>query len=90
MSAMVIMPWTARRRRLIPGRLNPAQRAAQLFNFTLVRRFLALRNFDEFQNFIELVNHAFQRFGNFRGVGHRLADRGRFGGTEIGRLAPRL
>jgi hypothetical protein len=65
-------------------RLDAAQRAAQFINFPFVREFLPLGHFDEFEHFIEMVNHLFQTLGDFRRVLHGLTDGRGVGGAKIG------
>jgi hypothetical protein len=60
--------------RLVARRLDSAERTAKFFNLALVGKLLALGDFNQFKNFIELVNHVLERFRNFRGMGHGLAD----------------
>ena len=82
---------TARRlllRLFAARRLDATKRAAKLFKLAFVGKLLALGDLDEFQHFVELVNHLFERFGNLRGMGDGLADGRGFGGTEIGGLRP--
>jgi hypothetical protein len=80
--------FAARRRRLAAGRLDAAERAAEFVKLALVGELLALGDLDEFQHFVELVNHLLERLGNFRGVRDGLADGRGFGGTKIGGLGP--
>jgi hypothetical protein len=68
--------------------LDAAEGAAQFFNLALVGQLLALGDFHQFQNFVQAVNHLFERLRNFRGMRHSLADGGSFGGAKIGGLAP--
>ena len=78
------------RRRLVARRLDAAERSAQLFNLALIGEFLALGDFDEFQNFVELINRVLERLGDFRGVRHGLADGRGFCRAKISGLDPRL
>ena len=78
------------RRRLATRRLDAAEGAAKFLDLALVGEFLALGNFDEFQNFVEMINHLLERLGNLRGVLDSLGDGRGFGGTEISGLDPRL
>ncbi len=71
-------------------RLNAAQSAAQFFHFTFVGNFLAFGNFHQFEDFLDIIHHLLERFGNMRGIFHGLGDGGGFGGTEIGGLHPNL
>ncbi len=80
----------AKWRRFPARRLDATKRAAKFVNLALVGEFLALGDLDEFQHFVELVNHLLERLGDFRGVRDGLTDGGNFGGTKIGRLDPRL
>jgi len=78
-------------RRLVAARwLDAAQSTAQFFEFPLIHYFLAFGDFDEFEHFVELINHVLQRNGDFRGVFHSLRDGRTFGGAKISRLHPRL
>jgi hypothetical protein len=90
--ARFIAAWLRRteRWRFAARRLDAAKCAAQFINFALVGELLPLGNLDEFQNFVELVNHVLERLGDFRGVRDGLADGGSFGGTKISGLDPRL
>ena len=71
-------------------RLNAAQSAAQFFHFTFVGNFLAFGNFHQFEDFLDIIDHLLERFGNMCGIFHGLGDGGGFGGTEIGGLHPDL
>jgi hypothetical protein len=73
---------------LVAERLDAAERAAKFINLALIGELLALRQFDQFKNFVQLVNHIFERFGNFGGVGHRLGDGRGVRRTKIRRAAP--
>jgi hypothetical protein len=75
---------------LAAGRLDAAQRAAQFVNLAFVGQLLTLGDLNEFEHFVELVNHPLERRGDFRGVFNGLADGRGFGGAEIGGLDPRL
>ena len=79
-----------RRRRLMPGRLNAAQRAAEFVHLALIRQLLAFGEFHEFENFIQLIHRVLERFGDLRGVQHGLMDGRNVGRTEISRLDPGL
>ena len=74
--------------RRLPWRLDAAQCPAKFFNLALVGEFLTLSNFDQFKNFIQKVNCVLQRFRNFGGMRHRLADGRGFGRAKISRFAP--
>jgi hypothetical protein len=76
--------------RLKTRRLDAPERAAKLVNLTLVSDFLALGQFDQFEDFIQLVNRVLERLGNFSGVRDGLADGRSFSGMKIGGLDPRL
>ena len=75
---------------LAAGRLDAAQRAAQFINLAFVGQLLAFGNLNEFEHFVELVNHLLERRGDFRGVFNGLTDGRGFGGAEIGGLDPRF
>jgi hypothetical protein len=75
---------------LAAGRLDAAQRAAQFVNLAFVGQLLTFGNLNEFEHFVELVNHLLERRGDFCGVFNGLADGRGFGGAEIGGLDPRL
>jgi len=79
-----------RRGRQLAGLLNAAQSAAQLFHFPFIRKFLTFRNFDEFENFVKLINHLLERLGNARGQFHGVADGGGFSGAKISGFNPRF
>jgi len=81
---------TAGRRQFAARRLNPAERAAQFINLTLVGKLLALGDLDQFQHLVQMVDHALEGLGNLGGVLDRLADGRGFGQAEIGWLDPRL
>jgi len=49
-------------------RLDAAERAAKFLDLALVGELLALGDFDEFQHFVEMINHLLERLGNLRGV----------------------
>jgi hypothetical protein len=70
----VLVARTARRLLLMAWRLDAAERAAKFVNFALIGKFLALGHLDQFQDFVQLVNRVLERFRNFRGVRHSLAD----------------
>ena len=77
-------------RRLVAARwLNAAQSAAQFFQFAFVHHFLAFGDFDEFEHFVELINHVLQRNRNFRCVFHGLCDGRTFSGAKISWFYPR-
>lgn len=80
----------AKRRRLAARRLDAAECAPKFVNLAFVGELLALDDFDEFEHFIELVNHLFERLGNFGGVRDGLTDGGGFSRAEISGLDPRL
>ena len=83
--------WFAARRRQLPAwRLDAAERAAEFVDLALVSDFLALGNLDEFQHFVEHVNHVLQRLGNFGGMRDGLADGRGFCRTKIGGFDPWL
>lgn len=69
-------------RRLALG-LDAAQGAAQLLNLALVGDLLPLSDFDQFQDFVQLIVKFFQSAGNEGGVGHRFMDGAGLGGPEI-------
>jgi hypothetical protein len=73
----------------VAGRLNATERAAELVNLTFVGELLAFGEFDEFQNFVQLIRHLLERLGNLRGEFDGLADGGNVGGAEIGGLGVR-
>jgi hypothetical protein len=75
---------------LATRRLDAAERAAEFFNLALVGELLALGDFDEFEHFVEVVNHLFERLGNFSREFNGLADGGGLGGAKISGLDPRL
>lgn len=92
-AAWLVTTWFAGRQRwllLAARRLDAAQGATQFFNFTLVGEFLALGHFHQFQHFVEMINHLFQRLGNFRGKCDGLTDSGSFCRTKISGLDPRF
>jgi hypothetical protein len=78
------------RRLLAAGRLDATQRAAQFVNLAFVGQLLAFGNLNEFEHFVELVNHPLERRGDFRGVFNGLTNGRGFSGAEIGGLDPRL
>ena len=51
---------------------------------------MAFGDLDEFEHFVELINHLLERLGNFRGVRNGLTDSGSFRRTKISGLDPRL
>jgi hypothetical protein len=75
---------------LAPRRLDAAESAAEFFNLALVGELLALGDFDEFEHFVEVVNHLLERLGNFSREFNGLADGGGLGGAKIGGFDPRL
>ena len=75
---------------LVARRLDAAERAAEFLNLALVGELLALGEFDEFEDFVQLVNRVFERLGDFRGVRDGLADGRGFRRTKIGGFDPRL
>lgn len=77
-------------RLLATRRLDAAQRPAQFVNLPFVSQFLAFGDFDEFQHFVEMINHLLERRGHFRGVFDGLTDGRSFSGAKIGRLDPRF
>ena len=91
-SWLVLMPLLMRMvmllRMTLALRLNPAQSAAQFVQFALIRQLLPFGDFDQFQHFIHLVVQFVERFGNERGVFHRLSNGCGCGGTKICRLYP--
>ncbi len=79
---------TLLRLRYLTGRIDAAEGAAQFVQLALVGEFLALGEFDEFQNFIQLVNGLLERLGDLGGNQHGFVD-GRTGrGAQIRRLGP--
>jgi hypothetical protein len=76
--------------RLMAGRLNAAERAAQFLNLPLIGQFLAFGNLNQFKDFVQLVNRVLERLGNFRCVCHGLADGRRFRRAKISRSRPGL
>jgi hypothetical protein len=93
-TARLVTAWVTRRRLWLllfaTRRLDAAERAAKFFNLPFVGQLLAFGDFDEFQNFVEMINHLLERLGNFRGVFHGLGDSRGFGRTKISGLHPRL
>ena len=77
-----------RRRHFAAGRLDAAQGAAKFIKLPFIGELLPLGHLDEFEHFIQLINHLLERLGNLRGVGNGLADGRSFGGPEIGGLDP--
>ena len=86
-SLRFVVAWRAKSLRLA-WRLDAAERAAQFVNLAFVRELLALGDFDEFQHFVELINHLLERFGNLGGVRNGFADGCGFGGTKVNGLDP--
>jgi len=78
------------RRGFAPRRLDAAQGAAKFFDLALIGELLSFGDLDEFQHFVEMINHLLERLGNLRGVLDGLGDGRGFGGTKIGGLDPRL
>ena len=74
---------------LLARRLDAAQGAAKFLNLALIGELLPLGDFHQFENFVQLVNRVFQRFGNLGGVSHRLADGRNFGRSKIRGFDPR-
>jgi hypothetical protein len=68
------------RRRLHARRLDAAQGAAQFLDFALIGQFLALGEFDEFEDFLKLIEGVLQRFGDLGGV-----QDGRMDGRSVSR-----
>ncbi len=84
----VIVTRPAWRLLLEARRLDAAERAAEFFNLAFVGQFLALGKLDQFKNFVQLVNRVLERLGNFRGMGHSLADGRSLRRAKICRLDP--
>jgi len=63
--------------------LDTSQCAAQFVNLAFVGELLPLGNLDEFEHFVEMINHLLEAIGNFRGVFHGLTDGRGVGGPEI-------
>ena len=80
----------AKRRRLAARRLDAAECAPKFVNLAFVGELLARGDFDEFEHFVELVNHLFERLGDFGGVRDGLTYGGGFSRTKIGGLDPRF
>ncbi len=80
----------AKRWRLAARRLDAAECAAKFVNLALVGELLALGDLNEFEHFVELVNHLLERLGDLGGVRNGLTDGGCFSRAEIGGLDPRL
>jgi hypothetical protein len=102
-AAMVIMAGTALQMRLVlvwwallrliglmPLRLDAAQGPAQLINLPFIGQFLAFSQFDQFKDFVQLVQRVPEGFRNLGGVGHGLADGRGFGWAKVGGFDPRL
>ena len=85
-----VVPRSARLMLLVhlPRRLDTAERPAKFFDLPFVGEFLALGHLDQFKDFIQKVKCVLQRFCNFGGVSHGLADGGGLGRAKIGRAAP--
>jgi hypothetical protein len=76
-------------------RLDAAERPAKFLNLALVGELLAFGEFDEFENFVELVKRVLERLRDFCRVDHRLVDgrgfrRAKISGPGPGSLARRL
>lgn len=71
------------RRQLSSRRLDAAESAAKFVNLAFVGELLTLGDLDEFEHFVELVNHLLERSGDFGGVRDGLTDGGGFGGAKI-------
>ena len=67
----------------LAGRLDAAERAAEFVNLAFVGELLPLGDFDQFEHFVEMINHLLEAIGNFRGVFDGLADGRGVGGSEI-------
>jgi hypothetical protein len=78
----------ARRLLLEARRLDTAERSAKFVNFPFVGQFLAFGQLDQFKNFVQLVNRVLERFRNFRGMSHSLADGRRLRRAKIRWLDP--
>ena len=72
----------------LAGRLDAAERAAEIVQLAFIGQFLPLGNFNQFQNLVDPVNQLLERLGNFRRVDHGLVDRRCVGGAEISGLHP--
>lgn len=77
-------------RLLAARRLDAAEGAAKFFDLAFIGELLALGDFDKFEDFVEMINHLLERFGNLRGVLNGLGDGRGFGRTKISGLDPRL
>lgn len=90
-AAMRLVVSRAARRvlRLMARRVDAAERAAKFLNLALIGQFLAFSDFDQFENFIQLINRLLERFRNFSGVRHGLADGRRLRRAKISRFCPR-
>jgi hypothetical protein len=64
--------------------LDAAERAAEFVNLAFVGELLAFGDLDEFEHFVEMINHLLEAIGNFSGVFHSLANGRGVGGFEIG------
>jgi hypothetical protein len=71
-------------------RLDAAEHAAQLFQFTFIGELLALGNLDQFENSVEFFGHLLECLGYLRGMLDRLADGRNLSRTKISRFDPRL
>ncbi|MDR3458434.1 MAG: hypothetical protein P4N60_13365 [Verrucomicrobiae bacterium] len=84
----LIAPWIALRLLHLPGRLDAAEGAAELINLAFIGQLLALGEFNQLQDLIQLVDRVLERLGDFGRLQHRLMDGGSGGGPEIGGLHP--
>ena len=71
-------------------RLDAAQCPAQFLDLALVRQLLALGQFHQLEDLIELIHRVLQRFRDLRGMQHRLMDGRTFGRPKIRGLRPLL
>ncbi len=86
---LILMPRaTGRLLRLEPGRLNAPQGPPQLVNLAFVGHLLALGQFDQFQNFVQLIEGLPERLRDFRGMRHGLVDGRGLGRAKISGLHP--
>ena len=76
------------RRRLLAHGLDAAQGAAEFLDFAFIGEFLALGHFDEFEDFLELIEGVLQFLGNLGGVENSEVDSRGIGGAEIDGAAP--
>jgi len=58
------------------GALQLTERSAQGFDFLFIRGLLAFGLFSQFQHFLHLIQHVFQRFDDLRNLINRLTDGG--------------